>query len=99
MAADSEPNSVARRVDIVGTLDEKDINGWQLPGSPQHIDKATGQRHGHSVLSNEESASNDQGLPRADGGLAAWRFLFAAFMMEAFQWGECQRHVVKGSRH
>lgn len=29
----------------------------------------------------------DHHLPPADGGPAAWRFLFAAFMVEAFQWG------------
>lgn len=31
--------------------------------------------------------SSEQAIPRADGGLVAWRFLFAAFMMEAIQWG------------
>ncbi|KAL9586847.1 MAG: hypothetical protein Q9203_003724 [Teloschistes exilis] len=29
----------------------------------------------------------DQNLPPIDGGPAAWRFIFGAFMMEAFQWG------------
>ncbi|KAL9576540.1 MAG: hypothetical protein Q9212_007013 [Teloschistes hypoglaucus] len=29
----------------------------------------------------------DQNLPPMDGGPAAWRFIFGAFMMEAFQWG------------
>ena len=31
--------------------------------------------------------SSEQAIPRADGGLVAWKFLFAAFMMEAIQWG------------
>ena len=31
----------------------------------------------------------DQELPQTDGGLAAWKFLFGGFMIEAFQWGGC----------
>ena len=35
----------------------------------------------------QDTELGDQLLPPADGGLVAWRFLFAAFTMEAFQWG------------
>ena len=38
----------------------------------------------------QDTESVDQLLPPADGGLVAWRFLFAAFTMEAFQWGRLQ---------
>ena len=34
----------------------------------------------------------DHHLPQADGGPAAWSFLFAAFMVEAFQWGPWHSH-------
>ncbi len=40
-------------------------------------------------------------LPQVDGGPAAWRFLFAIFVMEALQWGKltpinrCHRLVLK----
>ena len=36
----------------------------------------------------ESPVPTDQDLPPADGGQKAWRFLFAAFMIEAFQWGQ-----------
>lgn len=35
----------------------------------------------------QDTEFDHQLLPPADGGLVAWRFLFAAFTMEAFLWG------------
>lgn len=37
--------------------------------------------------SDEVHIHEDQRLPPADAGPSAWRFLFAAFVLEAFQWG------------
>ncbi len=34
-----------------------------------------------------DSQVSEQQLCPADGGAAAWRFLFGAFMVEALQWG------------
>ena len=48
-------------------------------------DKVAGDAFLNSA--SQVAESSEQGIPRADGGLAAWRFLFAAFMMEAIQWG------------
>ena len=36
---------------------------------------------------NGGNAEAEQRLPRADGGVAAWRILLAAFMFEAVLWG------------
>ena len=32
----------------------------------------------------------EQQLRPVDGGAAAWRFVFGAFMVEALQWGWCK---------
>lgn len=57
--------------------------------NPQQVELAT-------VTANQSSgpdddfqaeANNGQNLSPADGGLAAWRLLVAAFVFEAFLWG------------
>jgi len=42
---------------------------------PPHLDEQTACQ------------GSEQQLHPADGGAAAWRFLFGAFMVEALQWG------------
>jgi hypothetical protein len=48
------------------------------------------QRPDHSTnhVSTTEQATTATSLPAADGGLAAWRLLIAAFVFEALLWGQ-----------
>jgi hypothetical protein len=47
----------------------------------QHRDQATND------ASTTEASTTATSLPAADGGLAAWRLLIAAFVFEALLWG------------
>ena len=40
----------------------------------------------------------DEQLPPVDGGIAAWRFLFAAFVVEAFIFGRMNHYIYKSSK-
>lgn len=44
--------------------------------------------HSASHVSTTEEATTATSLPAADGGLAAWRLLIAAFVFEALLWGQ-----------
>lgn len=44
--------------------------------------------HSASYVSTTEESTTATSLPAADGGLAAWRLLIAAFVFEALLWGQ-----------
>jgi hypothetical protein len=44
--------------------------------------------HSVSHVSSTEDSTTATSLPAADGGLAAWRLLIAAFVFEALLWGQ-----------
>lgn len=44
--------------------------------------------HSVSHVSSTEDPTTATSLPAADGGLAAWRLLIAAFVFEALLWGQ-----------
>lgn len=57
-----------------------------------HVDQSEdpsrndGDLHAH-LDGRGDSQPTEQQLHPADGGTAAWKFLFGAFMVEALQWG------------
>ena len=50
-----------------------------------------GENHVRLPAESDTEATGHQ-LPPVDSGPAALRFLFDAFMIEAFQWGKCSPH-------
>jgi len=70
------------------------------PSQRNKIDRMLGsnERTNPSPSPRHDAEAIDQALPRVDGGPAAWKFLFGAFMIEAFQWGQQQPYPSNSRR-
>ena len=80
----------------MATTIELDTPSYHLVNSsrpPTHISslRQHGEIHVRSPAESDTEATGHQ-LPPVDSGPAAWRFLFGAFMIEAFQWGKRSPH-------
>ena len=86
MIANTELNTYASPASPAGAIHEDDTADSQLQRATHRADKQSTRDTPHDFVPDAIEAV-DHHLPQADGGPAAWRFLFAAFMVEAFQWG------------
>ena len=91
MIANTELEFYASPAAPAGAIHENDNADSQLHRVTDGADKqSTGDTPYEPMPENIEAVAHH--LPQADGGPAAWRFLFAAFMVEAFQWGPLHSH-------
>ena len=70
----------------VDSIDFMDHNP-ELEGSSIPLGAQPGHTHGPEAMVMAESSESTQQLRPTDRGSAAWRFLFATFIIEAFIWG------------
>ena len=77
--------------DSAGALHENDTADSQLQRATDGVDEQSTRDIPDDAMP-EDIEAVDYHLPQADGGPAAWRFLFAAFMVEAFLWGPWRSH-------
>lgn len=94
MATGAELKMVPTVADASSIYQHRDGSRQHSPRATENVEEKVpvGGNIDNTTL-NVTGSSNEQ-LPRVDGGLRAWRFLFAAFMMEAFQWGQYYSHSI-----
>ena len=91
MITNTELKTHAAPAGPAGAIHENDTADSRLQRATDRIaEQSTRDTPCDSMPENIEAV--DGYLPQADGGPAAWSFLFAAFMVEAFQWGPWHSH-------